>query len=60
MKDTYQRIINKHIVHYHHKVGFREQRAVRKNFLTKKALVLSVINDTLVNIITKDVIHNVH
>ena len=59
VKNTYQRIINKHIIHYHHRAGFREQRAVRKNFFMKKAFILSAINGTLVNVIIKDVIYNV-
>ena len=32
---------------------------MRKNFLTKEALVLSTINGALVNVVTKDAVHNV-
>ena len=53
-------MINKHIVHHHHRVGSREQRVVRKNFLTEEALILSAINSALVNIVAKDAIHSVH
>ena len=51
--------MNKHIIHYYHKAGFKEQRAVRKNFLMKEALVLSTINSALVNVVVKDTVHSV-
>ena len=51
--------MNKHIVHYYHRAGSREQRVVRKNFLIKEALVLNTINNTLVNVVAKDAVHSV-
>ena len=60
MEDTYQRMMNRHIVHHHHEVGSREWRAVRKNFLTEEALILSAINGALVDVVAKDAIHSVH
>ena len=52
--------MNKHIIHHYHKVGFRKQRVVRKNFFIKEAFILNVINSVLINVIVKDAIYNVH
>ena len=40
-------------------MGFKEQKVVRKNFLIKEALVLSTINNILVNVVAKDAVYSV-
>ena len=52
--------MNEHIIHHYHRVGSKKQKAVRKNLITEEDLVLSTINNALVNVVTKDAVHSVN